>query len=152
MVEVAQQYRIISPGGLEDMANQLNRILSLLADRIDKLEGYRGTPTFRAPMDMQGNRITSAGAAAVDDDALILGQLTDVQHSSLQGLTIGDDHTQYALLAGRSGGQTLKGGTASGDDLILQSTNHVTRGHIEFKDSLKTFDANNVLIHGFLKE
>jgi len=37
------------------------------------------------------------------------------------------DHTldflsQYALLAGRSGGQTLIGGTAVGDDLTLQST------------------------------
>lgn len=52
-------------------------------------------------------------------------------HGALSGLG-DDDHTQYALLAGRSGGQTLIGGTASGDDLTLQSTNHATKGTIFF--------------------
>lgn len=46
-----------------------------------------------------------------------------------------DTHTQYALLAGRSGGQTLKGGTDSGDDLTLQSTNSATKGSILFGTS-----------------
>ena len=43
-------------------------------------------------------------------------------HNLLSGLTVGDDHTQYALLAGRAGGQTFNGGTASTDTLTLQST------------------------------
>lgn len=38
--------------------------------------------------------------------------------------------TAYALLAGRAGGQNLKGGTGSGDDLTLESTNHATKGDI----------------------
>ena len=42
-------------------------------------------------------------------------------HGALTGLT-DDDHTQYPLLAGRSGGQTLIGGTGTTDDLILRST------------------------------
>ncbi|KKK59245.1 hypothetical protein LCGC14_3036320, partial [marine sediment metagenome] len=50
-------------------------------------------------------------------------------HGLLSGLG-DDDHTQYALLAGRSGGQTLIGGTASGNDLTLQSTSNATRGDI----------------------
>ncbi|MBK8051019.1 MAG: hypothetical protein IPK16_30355 [Anaerolineales bacterium] len=33
----------------------------------------------------------------------------------------------YALLAGRSGGQTLNGGTAAGENLILHSTAHATK-------------------------
>ena len=50
----------------------------------------------------------------------------------------------YALLAGRAGGQTLKGGTASGDDLTLMSSNHATKGNINFGNS--TYDeANNRL-------
>lgn len=56
---------------------------------------------------------------------------TEVDHGLVTGLS-DDDHTQYALLAGRSGGQTLTGGTASGDDLTLQSTSHSTKGNIFF--------------------
>jgi hypothetical protein len=46
-----------------------------------------------------------------------------------------DDHTQYALLAGRAGGQTLIGGTAAGENLTLQSTAHATKGKILFGTS-----------------
>lgn len=38
----------------------------------------------------------------------------------------------YALLAGRSGGQTLNGGTGSGENLTLSSTAHATKGKIFF--------------------
>jgi hypothetical protein len=54
-------------------------------------------------------------------------------HGGMDGLT-DDDHTQYALLAGRSGGQTLIGGTGSGDDLTLSSTSNATKGNIFFLD------------------
>lgn len=53
----------------------------------------------------------------------------DFDHGGLLDLTA-DDHTQYALLAGRAGGQHLKGGTASGDDLTLESTNNATKGNV----------------------
>jgi len=39
-------------------------------------------------------------------------------------------HTQYAKLAGRSGGQTLSGDTDSTGNLTLQSTAHATKGYI----------------------
>lgn len=47
----------------------------------------------------------------------------------------------YALLAGRAGGQTVKGGTASGDDLTLMSTANATKGNIFFGTS--TYDEVN---------
>jgi hypothetical protein len=50
-------------------------------------------------------------------------------HSGLSGLT-NDDHTQYTLLAGRSGGQTLTGGTAASNSLTLRSTSNATKGSI----------------------
>ncbi len=50
-------------------------------------------------------------------------------HSALTNLA-NDDHTQYALLVGRSGGQTLEGDTASGGNLTLSSTHHATKGKI----------------------
>jgi hypothetical protein len=63
-----------------------------------------------------------------------------IAHSNLTGLTSGDDHTQYALLAGRAGGQTLIGGTAAGNNLTLQSTSNVTRGQIRIADQLLADD------------
>jgi hypothetical protein len=86
----------------------------------------------------------SAGKPIVLDagghiDATMIND-ADVDHGSTGGLA-DDDHSQYALLAGRSGGQTLKGGTASGDDLTLMSTNHATKGNIFFGAS--TYDEVN---------
>ena len=51
-------------------------------------------------------------------------------HNELSGLTAGDDHTQYALLAGRSGGQTLNGGTAASDDININTTSNATKGEL----------------------
>lgn len=43
----------------------------------------------------------------------------EIDHGTLSGLG-DDDHTQYLLNAGRAGGQSAFGGTASGDNLTLQ--------------------------------
>lgn len=48
-------------------------------------------------------------------------------HGSLAGLG-DDDHSQYTLLAGRSGGQTLYGGTDASDDITISSTSNATKG------------------------
>ena len=54
-------------------------------------------------------------------------------HAALPGLTTGDaGHTQFAMLAGRSGGQSLIGDTATGGHLRLQSTVHATKGRVKF--------------------
>lgn len=53
-----------------------------------------------------------------------------VDHNSLNNLATGDVHTQYALLAGRSGGQTINGGTASANNLTLVSTSNATKGKV----------------------
>src|SRR3990172_690986 len=52
---------------------------------------------------------------------------TAIDHGGLTGLG-DDDHTQYALLAGRAGGQILIGGTAAGNDLSFETTSHATKG------------------------
>jgi hypothetical protein len=50
-------------------------------------------------------------------------------HGSLVGLS-DDDHTQYLLLDGRTGGQTVYGGTAAGNDLTICSTSNATKGKV----------------------
>lgn len=57
---------------------------------------------------------------------------TITAHSQLTGLTTGDDHTQYLLLAGRSGGQIATFSTASGGTGKLVSTSNATKGKILF--------------------
>lgn len=62
----------------------------------------------------------------------------------------------YAKLAGRSGGQTLIGGTGSGDSLNLQSSSHATKGRVNvtsnnielFVDTIINLDAATPTISG----
>jgi hypothetical protein len=63
---------------------------------------------------------------------------TEIDHGAISGLA-DDDHTQYALLLGRSGGQTLIGGTAASNNLALESTSHATKGLILAKSDVAPF-------------
>lgn len=78
----------------------------------------------------------AGGLYLIDDAAAVTGPLGTsgvTDHGALTGLG-DDDHTIYALLAGRSGGQTLKGSTSSGETLTLASTNHATKGGVRLGD------------------
>lgn len=52
----------------------------------------------------------------------------------------------YTLLSGRSGGQSLIGGTGSGDDLTLESTSDATKGTIIFEDDLRMNQADHAIV------
>lgn len=91
--------------------------------------------------DMVGSRIkgraAGAGTGAPQDltdaqVAAIVGPATN--HNTLLNLTTGDVHTHYALLAGRSGGQTLVGGVNASNNLTLSSTSHGTKGFVRIVD------------------
>ena len=79
--------------------------------------------------------VKADGLVYAKDDAGVETLLSNVvaDHGTLTGLG-DDDHTQYALLAGRATGQILTGGTASGDDLTLRSTSNATKGDINLAD------------------
>lgn len=149
---IKSQYLIINPGDLGDLANQLNRVLAQIGDRLDQISGDRGTPEFNSDVDLKGHKVTNAGLATAATDLATLAQVAggSTDHGLLLGLT-DDDHSQYAKLGGRAGGQTMKGGTGASENLILQSTSHATRGYVKCEDSFEIFDVNAVLIHGFLK-
>jgi hypothetical protein len=57
------------------------------------------------------------------------GDGAQIDHGGLAGLT-DDDHSGYDKLAGRAGGQTSYGGTASGEDRKIISTSHATKGSV----------------------
>jgi len=70
-----------------------------------------------------------------------------MDHGALTGLVPDDDHTQYALAGGRAGGQTLKGGTAAGEDLTLSSTGDASKGSLFIgSGSLFEFDETTGLL------
>ena len=80
---------------------------------------------------LTGNQqITLSGDATGSGTTSIV---VTIDHGGLDGL-LDDDHTQYALLLGRAGGQTLFGGTGLGDDLTLRTTSHATIGSYIFSD------------------
>ena len=61
-----------------------------------------------------------------------------VAHSALSNLTFpADDHTQYAYLTGRSGGQSFIGGTGSAENLQLTSTSDLNKGLIYTEESIR---------------
>lgn len=104
------------------------------------------------------NEIRTTGASVVIDTAAppSIGQVlkatsptaaswqaggTD-DHGDLNGLA-DDDHTQYALLDGRSSGQTIIGGIAANEDLTLESTSNASKGTIISLDPIQCNDIDS---------
>ena len=87
-----------------------------------------------------GSVLISGGVGAAPS----WGALSTIDHGSLGGLT-DDDHTQYAFLAGRSGGQELVGGTAANNILTLQGNS--ATGNTAGNDSIvfKVGDSGNTI-------
>ncbi len=86
-----------------------------------------------------GGNINGGGANLAE--ALPAGEfvtyyaIDGVNWSTLSKTGGGGGGSDFALLAGRAGGQTLIGGTGAGETLTLQSTSHGTRGKILFGTS-----------------
>lgn len=68
---------------------------------------------------------------------------SEIDHGTLSGLS-DDDHAQYALLAGRAGGQTLIGGTLTTQNLTLKANSADTTGSIITQNVIKA-NADNTL-------
>jgi len=79
----------------------------------------------------------------VNSEGSIVGTTTApaTDHNTLANLTVGDVHTQYTKLNGRSGGQILSGGLTNLHNLTLKS--HTTGlNNIVIKDLNTTFEKN----------
>jgi len=89
-----------------------------------------------ATVDLVYNDATNQISANVIQSAL--------DHGSISGLA-DDDHTQYALLAGRNGGQSLTGATTAAGNLTLSSTSNATKGKINLGANSALDEANTRL-------
>lgn len=65
-------YRL-SSGTIDEM----NFVLSQIADRLDQMEGYRGSPEFKADVNLGGNLAVNSGTASEAEDLTPLGQVSN---------------------------------------------------------------------------
>lgn len=142
--------------GLQPLDSDLTAIAALTPTNDDIIQRKAGAWTNRTMAQLAGDLTLSNIGGSVTDaqvpNTITLDNITQITtrpHSSLTGLTSGDDHTQYALLAGRSGGQTLYGGTGATDNLTLYANDEAqpnaglikAYGHISIDPDNITFNS-----------
>lgn len=86
------------------------------------------TPTWKED---SSTVVTSSTIDFLEPDTVLL--------TSTTASTVTININKYALLAGRSGGQTLIGGTGSGNTLTLNSTSHATKSTINLDDKVSLY-------------
>lgn len=107
-------------------------IANLMKLRLSSFRDFAGTLPAQAGDSLFYDAVNGVWLASAPD--------TEITHGGLAGLTTGDaGHTQFAMLAGRAGGQTVQGGTGASENFILESTAHGTKGLVLFKDTLAPF-------------
>lgn len=98
----------------------LPRMTTTERDALTAANGMAIYNTTTTAVEFRQNGAWSSGAGVTD-------------HGALTGLS-DDDHSIYALLAGRSGGQVLTAGTGASDALTLRSTTSATKGLVAIND------------------
>lgn len=103
----------------------LNSVSSNIQTQLDgkEAEFTKGNLTAGSNKITIGGTGTGAVIGAGVSIDITEGNLT---HNNFGGLTTGNPHTQYIYRTGINGGQTLVGGTAATDDLILRTTSSTT--------------------------
>ena len=135
-----------------------------LSDNISDGSEFFAIPDLMKLKDV--NVGAAAGMGLFYDGAKWVASLPDseIDHGTITGIG-DDDHTQYALLSGRSilgVGQILTGGTAASENLTLSSTSDTTKGNIIVEDTVIPSDVgkdlgtsgspfNNIFTYGEMK-
>jgi hypothetical protein len=96
----------------------------VLANRNNATPSGDWTPT--GTWNLESATASVSTAIANDND-------TSVASTAFVQQELANDIT-FALLAGRSGGQTIVGGSGSGDDLTFETTSNVTKGSYIFSE------------------
>jgi len=123
MRTVTDPYPASSESQATSLAGELERIRYLIKQITGEAQWYIDPESaltgYRLESADHSHQSTGAQAGTLDHGLATTG-LTD------------DDHTQYALLAGRATGQVIFGGTAASETLTLKSTSHATKGKVIF--------------------
>jgi hypothetical protein len=168
MAEQRAIYRIIAPQTTTELAEQLNMILDRLSERLDQMEGYRGTPTFKASIEMLGNKIKNVACGVSSGEVLTADLEADA------GLEVAANGVRVKVNSAKGINRDIDGlyvtidptgGLAPGDDGLIVDPTVVDHGelkgladddHTQYlkkigTDSLEINDVNTTLIHGFIR-
>jgi hypothetical protein len=133
-------------GGAQHNADTLANLNTKVSDAdlvalAGQIGGTSASPDIRGMRETSGPTLLTYGA--VSDNNFLMRSGTGV---------VGAAEANYALLAGRSGGQILHGGTAASNALTLRSTAHATKGEVQVEDmfrlaSIQTINHSSGDIH-----
>lgn len=109
----------VSGNTVEELKRSLNFMLQRMADRMDKIEGIRGTASIESDLEMNDHAVREVGAGSEDDDAARLIDLL-TEPLSLSELTV------------------------SGETFL---TSLETQGDAEINGDIFVYDSDGNLIH-----
>jgi hypothetical protein len=89
MAKSRDSYRITGRT-VEELQRELNFLLQRMADRMDKIEGIRGTASIESNLDMNQNRVTHVAVGSAQSDAARIGDLLEVP-PTFNGVTLTGD-------------------------------------------------------------
>lgn len=130
-------------GSTTDLGNQVKpfRHLSISGN----LKYTTGSITQNTLHGLRNSVTRSNGDPAMSGDSLFWSEAdlcwyadhpdSEISHNEISGLAA-DDHLQYVNKFGRTGGQTVLGGSAPSENLLLGSTSNAIKGLVLFKDVL----------------
>lgn len=114
----------VSGNTVDELKRSLHFMMQRFADRMDKIEGIRGTASIESNLEMNDNAVTEVGAGSEDTDAARLGDLLE-EPLTLSQLTVTGDSSLTDLAV--SGDTTLEGDlNVNGGALIVRDAD----GHI----------------------
>lgn len=74
MPKAKDSYRVTGQT-VPELTRELNFLLQRMADRMDRMEGIRGTASIESDLEMNANRVRDIGAGSVSTDGARLGDL-----------------------------------------------------------------------------
>jgi hypothetical protein len=118
----------------------LNSLTSSIVTQLVQIGGNTINNTRWGYLSTMNQSVRSSDSVEFADVTAVINTASqpNIDHNSLDGLTVGDVHTQYTLLAGRAGGQVLVGGTAANNNLVLRSTSNATKGRVSIDEVTST--------------
>lgn len=148
MAQTRDNYQITG-NSIPEIVTNLNFLLQRFADRMDKIEGLRGTAEINSDLDMNQNRVIDLNSSLSSTDGVNQGELSD------QGTSTSDSPTfQNVTLDNNltvSGTTTLTGNVAmSGNATVTGDLTVSGDTQLVGVDSTGGFtftDPNSVVIH-----